>query len=132
MLCGNYPPSSTASTWINEIAVYAPPKLRIPVTRPRTERLAPKPPGIRPKVLGLHEEYPSEFSPGKPFAISGPAGTDPGLLKRARCGRRGKPVNRLSSKEKRENETTKGHSVKRTILRTATHVIAKQSHDARP
>jgi len=91
VLCGNYPPSSTASTWINEIVVYAPPKLKVPVTRPRTERLAPKPPGIRPKVLGLHKEYPSEFSPGNPFAISGPAGKDPDLLKRARCGRRGKP-----------------------------------------
>lgn len=38
-LCGSQPPLRTASTWINGIAVYAPPKDRLPATRPRTNRL---------------------------------------------------------------------------------------------
>jgi hypothetical protein len=38
-LCGSQSPFSTASTWINGIAVYAPPNERFPATRPRTKRL---------------------------------------------------------------------------------------------
>jgi hypothetical protein len=40
VLCGSHLPNSTASTWINGIAVYAPPKLKVPATRPRTKRFA--------------------------------------------------------------------------------------------
>ena len=37
-LCGIHAPRITASTWTKGIAVYAPPKERLPATRPRRKR----------------------------------------------------------------------------------------------
>jgi hypothetical protein len=53
------------------------------------------------------------------------------LLTRARCGGPGKRINRLSSNETREKEITIVHDVKRTLLKKATYVRAKQSQDVR-
>lgn len=36
---GSHAPLSTASTWMNGMAVYAPPKDKLPATRPRARRL---------------------------------------------------------------------------------------------